>query len=184
MTPLSINDLNVVRKEAYGRLERKEYGRALALFEHVFDGKEAWVASCMGFIYSRRDSGEYNRTKAKRFYRIAAEQGDTYAQYALGGLLTEDGNSEDAQRWYTMGSDAGEPSCSYILYRHFKSRGDNETAERYFNRAVDQGNPIAFQHLSIRYVKGYFGISGVLKGFNMYIKNIPKLIRYIKENVS
>jgi TPR repeat protein len=127
----------------------------------VFDGAESAIASCLGFIYSQRDASEYDPKKAADYYSVAAGSGDSYAQYALGGLLMELGDTEKALDWYGKASEAGVSACSYKLYLTYRSRGDERNAERYLDRAIEQGNPAAIQQLAIRHLTGANGIIGI-----------------------
>lgn len=179
MTRLSVDELNVVIKEARSRLERKEYERALALYEQIFDGKDAATAALIGYVYWKPDSPQYNPTEAKKFLQIAAEQGHTFAQYALGNLLECDGNRDAAAQWYSKASDAGNSLSSYKLYRYFKDRKDMGLADRYLNRTVSQGNALALQHLAMRHAHGHFGIIGIFKWIYMLLKNIPNLVEFV-----
>jgi TPR repeat protein len=184
MAAQKIEELNALRQEAYRFLKRKDYRKSRELFERVFDGKEASIASCLGYIHSRRGCEEYDVAKAIEYFNIAARNGDTFAQYALGGLLRDRGEIDKALDLYRKASENGSSACSYILYQNYRSCGDNGAAERYFDRAVQQGNPPAIQRLSIRYLTGRFGLKGIPFGIYMYFKNIPALIRFTKANVS
>jgi TPR repeat protein len=180
MTDLSVDEINVVLKEAHSRLERKEYERALALYEQIFDGRDAAIAAFIGYIYWKSDSPKYNATKAKQFYQIAAEQGHTYAQHALGSLRQDDGNIEAAVQWYLKASDGGDSLSSYKLCRYFDGCKEMELADRYLIRALDQGNVLALQWLAARHVKGHFGVIDIFKGIYMCFAKIPNLIEFVK----
>ncbi len=184
MSEQTIEELNALRQEAYKFLSRKDYRKSRELFERGFDGKEPAVASCLGFIYSRRDFKDCDVSKAIEYFNIAASSGDTYAQYALGGLLRDRGEADKAFDWYNKASEAGSSPCSYILYQTYRSRGDQVAAERFFDRAVQQGSPPAIQRLAIRHLVGRHGLKGIPWGLYMYFKNIPALFRFIKNNVS
>jgi TPR repeat protein len=177
----SIEKLNSLRKEAYELLQKKEHRRSRELFEQLYDGQEPEIASCLGYIHSQPRSSEYDIEKALEYYRAAARNGHNYSQYALAGLLMERGDTDEAINWYTKASDAGNMDCSYVLFHIFKRHHNEEAARRFLDRAVSQGHAAAIQRRAIEYLTGKFGVFGIFRGIHMYLRNIPALVRYVKE---
>ena len=90
-----------------------------------------------------QDDGE-----AVRWYRLAAEQGDTRAQTLLGtmyhnGLGVPEDESE-AVRWYRLAADQGLAEAQYVLGAMYANgRGvpqDVSEAVHWYSLAADQGN--------------------------------------------
>lgn len=176
----SVNDR---RGKAYNYLSEKRWGEARDEFEQIFDGTDAAIATCLGFIYDQKDTPFCDPDRAEKYYRISAEKGDTYAQYALGGLLLAKGEKALALAWYKQCSSGGNANCSYIAYQLYKERKEEQESEAYFRLAFNQGHPIAVQKRSLEYMKGKFGLHNVAVGLFMYLRNIPTLTRFVRENI-
>jgi TPR repeat protein len=183
MEPVSSDQVNRRRQQAFDLLARKQYRQSREMFERVYDGQEAAIASCLGFIHAQINSAEYDYEKAVAYYQVAANQGHPYSQYALGGLLMQRGQLDKALEWYIKASDLGNAECSYAAFQLLRRRGDLTEARRLLDRAVALGHPIAIQRRATEYLKGQFGVRHVPTGIWLYFKNIPNLIKYAKENV-
>ena len=177
------HDADDICRKAYDFLRRKDWPNALERFRQIFDGHNPAIATCIGFIYDQKGSTFYDPEKAIEYYTIAANGGDAYAQYALGGILFERGESAQAINWYARCSAAGDANCSYMAYRLNKVRKNEQEASIFLERASNQGHPVAIQKFAVYYMLGRFGIRGILKGIQMYIKNVPKLINFTKSNI-
>ncbi|MFC1431009.1 hypothetical protein ACEZDB_10135 [Streptacidiphilus sp. N1-3] len=54
-------------------------------------------------------------SRAKRWYRQAAEAGDAEAMRNLALVLHEEGHEKEAVRWLVMAAEAGEPGARALL---------------------------------------------------------------------
>jgi uncharacterized protein len=180
MATLSPEELDSLLAEADALSKRKSYQKSRELFETLFEQIPLHVAVHLGFLYSRRDNSEYDRDKAIYYYKIAAEDKNVYAQFALGLLLIESGNEDEAVKWFCEGSKLGHDVCSYLAYDLLSKRG-SQAAEEFFSKAIEQGNPLAIKLRSAQKMKGSFGVTAILPGFIDYIKNVPRLARYLRK---
>jgi TPR repeat protein len=180
---ISPPETNIDRRiQAKALLEKKDYAGAKDLLEKIFDGREASVATNLGYIYGRSGSREFDPDKAISYYKVAAEQGSVYAQHALGGLFRERGQLEDAIHWYGLASQAGSATCSYNLFKLLLKLGETDKARDAFNLALSQGDPIAAQTYAIECILGRHGLHRLPSGLIRYFRNIPNLVRFRREN--
>ncbi|HZP78632.1 MAG TPA: tetratricopeptide repeat protein [Pseudolabrys sp.] len=159
------------------------YAEAVPLFERLYKGHETLVAPQLGFIYSQEEFEGRNNSIAARYYRVAAESGDAYSQYALAGLLRRSGDPEQAMEWYRRASSAGHGTASYMLFQMHRSRGNKSLSEQFFRLAVQQGNPIAIQRFAIRQTFGRYGIGAIPSGIWTYFSNMRNLLRFVRSHV-
>jgi len=100
--------------------------------------------------------------KTLQEYRLLAEQGDAFAQLAL-GIMYDQGqdvsqDATEAAKWYRLAADQGNVDAQFqlgMLYR--KGRGvsqDATEAAQWYRLAAEQGNADAQYHLGVMYRKG------------------------------
>ena len=91
-----------------------------------------------------------------------AEQGDTYAQFAM-GQLCRDGpllipDSQKAKRWFTLAAEQGMPEAQYALGKLLLSEDaevyDPDEGIRWLRRATQGGNTYAAYRLGKEYLTG------------------------------
>jgi TPR repeat protein len=184
MNAPSLDELNKDQERAYSLLKKRDYAESGRIFENLYDHGVVPAAVHLGFIFSRIDNPEYDREKAIGYYKIAAENKDTFAQYALGALLERQGNRDEALKWYCEGSNLGHATCSYLAYREMSRRGDTKASDEFFLKALEQRSPAAIQRRSLDRMKGRFGVAAILPGLYEYIWNMPRMASFIKNNVS
>jgi len=165
--------------------------------------KKKWeyVENTKSYASSKENSEQdilTNYQEAVRWYTIAAEQGDTKAQYALamlydpsyvGSTIPHSLKEPDhvlynkALTWYLKASAKGDQRASAAAgniyekgkYRATHSRSeeeeaaDNQKAAEFYLKA-EKNNPAYFLHLARQYLNG-------AKGYN---KDINKAIKYLK----
>jgi TPR repeat protein len=180
----SLQDLNRDQERAYSLLNERDYPGSRRIFEDLLEQGVAGAEVYLGYIFSRTENPEYDLDKAISYYTIAAENKDTYAQYALGALLEKLGNRDEALKWYCEGSNLDHATCSYLAFREFSKRGDAEASEEFFRKALEQGSPAAIQRRAIQRMGGRFGWAAILPGLFQYIGNMPRMARFIKNEVS
>jgi TPR repeat protein len=107
--------------------------------------------------YERADYAE-----AVRWYRLAADQGDAWAQYNL-GLMYANGrgvpqNDAEAIRWYRLAADQGYAWAQFNLgNKYAKGQGvpqNDAEAARWYRLAADQGYADAQSDLGNMYANG------------------------------
>ena len=100
-----------------------------------------------------------------KWYRIAAEQGDADAQYALGGCYTKGvgvaKNGMEAVRWYRAAAEQGHDKAQYrfgvYCFRGVHVEKDVPAALKWWQKAAQQGNTDARQvlHMSDGPISGF-----------------------------
>jgi len=184
MTSSFLNDLNRDQERAYSLMRSGNYSEAREIFERLLEQGVQSAATYLGFIYSRVKNPEYDRDKAIHYYRLAPEDKSAHVYYFLGALLAQSGNHDEALEWYCKGSKLGHSACSYFAFREFKARGDAEAAAAFFLKALEQGNPAAIQRRSMEKMMGRFGLMAILPGLIEYIGNVPRMVRFVRDNLS
>jgi len=99
----SLQDLNRDQERAYSLLNKRDYPGSRRIFEGLLEQGVAGTAVYLGYILSRTENPEYDLDKTISYYKIAAENKDTYAQYALGALLEKLGNRDEALKMVLRG---------------------------------------------------------------------------------
>ncbi|MCB1276147.1 tetratricopeptide repeat protein [Prosthecobacter sp.] len=120
--------------------------------------------------YFRGDGIRQDFVEAARWFRMAADQGQTEAKFYLGECYANgwgvDPDLEEAAFWYRQAADGGHPTaqlCLGVCYATGKGvRIDDQEATKWYLLAADQGNPKAQMLLGVCYEKGR-GISQDLK---------------------
>ena len=184
MGTFSLEELNRAQEKAYSLLKNRKYLESSNIFESLLEQGVVGAAVQLGYIFSQRENPQFDLDKAISYFEIAAENKDLYAQYALGALLEKCGRRDEALRWYSEASNLGHPTCSFLAFRELNARGDTEAAGEFFRKALDQGSPAAIQRHAIERMKGRFGWSAVVPGLIEYIGNMPRMARFIKNEVS
>ena len=89
-----------------------------------------------------------NYAEAAKWWRLAADQGNTFAQYNL-GTLYDDGkgvpqNKAEALKWYHLAAERGNDGAQFnVGVLHFAGVAVPENrieAAKWFRRAADQGH--------------------------------------------
>lgn len=78
--------------------------------------------------------------EAERWWRMAAEGGETYAQFSMGRRSYHRGDKDDAEHWWRMATEAGLPEAQDNLEYLLDQRGDHAEAGRWFRRAAEGDN--------------------------------------------
>ena len=119
-----------------------ERDEAVEEMKNLSTNGEPYAQFYMGRLY--RDGGIVipDEEQAEHFFRMAAEQDFSEAQYALGKMLVSQGNKEGI-RWLERAADNGNDCAAYRLGKEYLRSGDREKAEAYFHQAAEQENPYA-----------------------------------------
>ena len=94
--------------------------------------------SLLGYMYTQGICVKQDYTKAMKWFRKPAEQGDTFAQFWIGVMyhsgLGVKHDREEAVKWYRMAADQGEPASQANLGELYRRKED--WAEAYFWRKL------------------------------------------------
>ena len=113
------------------------------------------------FIQDKRYPLELRDQWVERLEQMA-EQGDTYAQFAM-GQLCRDGpllipDSQKAKRWFTLAAEHGMPEAQYALGKLLLSEDtevhDLDEGLQWLRRAAQKGNTYAAYRLGKEYLTG------------------------------
>jgi uncharacterized protein len=115
---------------------------------------------------------------ALRLFRPLADQGNSFAQTALGFMNAEgQGVQKDfseAAKWFRKGAEQGSADAQYNLgIMYAKGQGvaqDYPEAIKWFHRAADQGNAPAQYNLGLMYYKGQGVAQDYSEAINWYRK--------------
>lgn len=151
-----------VTKEDVKRVERlAEEGNVRAMFN-------------LGYYHEMGLGGlPVNNTQAMRWYELAANRGDTGAQYNL-GLMHANGrgtpkNPKEALHWFKRAADAGDAQAQYnlaIMYDqgHAGDRGRLE-ATHWFKESAERGHAKAQYTLGTMYLNGQNIVRDPVEGY-------------------
>jgi uncharacterized protein len=157
-TPLSAGTL----EDAATARERGDYATALRLYRSLADKGDANAQFELGSMYAYT-KGVQNITEAKKWLRLAAEQGHPKAQTDLGFLYSLDavfrtGDYKEAVKWYRRAADQGDPQGQALIGTYYQTgQGVPQNyaeAARWYRLAAEQGHYPAQSALGNMYAKG------------------------------
>ena len=103
-----------------------------------------------------RDSPD--EEQAERWFRLSAQAGNDYSQYALGKLLQEQGRLQEALQWYEQASAQGNQYADYRLGKLYLTGKevpkDVKEAIRHLTASAEAGNQYAQYTLGKLYLMG------------------------------
>ena len=112
-------------------------------------------------IYSTSTPFKQNFTKAKKYYKRAAQMGNSYSQYHLGWLYLTKGTTSDMQKaakWFKCAADQGNSHAHYYLgWMYTRGRGMHHNyleAIKCFKAAAKQGHSHAQYEIGWMYEVG------------------------------
>jgi len=112
----------------------------------------------LGKFYRDDLSTMRDHEKAERWFRLSAEAGNDFSEYALGKLLLSQKRTGEAVSWLDKAAGHGNPFAQYLLgklYLTGESVGkDAAKALEYLTAAARQGNPFAQYTLGKLYLLG------------------------------
>ncbi len=150
---------------AYGK---KDYSAALRFFKRAYAGGDLRAAYYLGLMY--RDGAGVKKDdprEAIEWLRIAAEEGNAYAQMSLGGLYEGwADNRDEGAKWELLAAKQGLVDAQYYigmlhLYGYTSGvndpKGYNDPVEAlmWFKLAADQGNTNAQDAIGSVYLNGW-----------------------------
>lgn len=124
---------------------REWYEKALAAFrekEHTAPNSQTEYR--IARLYASGLGVEADDAEAERWFRLAAEKENPFAQNALASLLLKQGKAEEAARWLERAAKQGNPAAQYALGRlYLLGTGvpqDRDLAMELLGRSAVQGD--------------------------------------------
>jgi len=102
-----------------------------------------------------------NLTKAKEYYKKAAENNYAYAYNNLGFLLEQKGKKEEAFKYYLASADLGESWACNKVGEYYRINKDMKKAFYYYNRALESNYRVICNYAYYNLAK-YFYMHGYL----------------------
>lgn len=83
-------------------------------------------------------ASEENRIEdSKKWYKKAAEKGETTAMNNLANIYSEEGNKEEAMKLYLKSAEKGNPLAFFNLGNYYEENNDIELAKEYYDKVLD-----------------------------------------------
>ena len=176
---------NALTKEVRGRLNellrQKQFAKVISLLEPIYDGKDPYTATVLGFAWIGKGIEGRNNEIAMGYYRTAAEAGNAFGQQGYSACLKRVGRKDEALEWLKHSSDNGRDASSQLLYWHYRRAGNTKFSLEYLSRAAEQGHVLSAQRVAWNKVFGRYGISKIPQGFAELWRNSPKVIVYAND---
>ena len=141
---------------------REEKYEVAASLINLIDLDNIDVQFNLAVMYENGEGVEKDVFKAVKWYRKAAERGNTYAQFNLGlayiqGKAVKQDEVE-AFKWFYKAADQGYAAAQYnlgVMYRDGRGVTENESeAVKWYRKAAEQGHAVAQYILALYYMKG------------------------------
>ena len=155
-------DLGVMLEKQGAVAEAADHYRTAADTTQA-DGGDDYAQYRLAMLYERGRGGvSRDASKAARWHRAAAEQGNALAQYSLGWLY-QDGigvkqNLTLAKRWFHFAAEQKHAGAQYsVAWRYLKGQGTARNATKaagWFLEASQQGHAGAMFSLAARFEQG------------------------------
>ena len=116
----------------------------------------------LGWMYENGKEVSQDYAEAAKWYRKAAEQGNSDAQFKL-GVMYDNGKGVpqdyvEAAKWYRKAAEQGVIAAQYNLgLMYSNGQGlpqDDAEADKWYRKAAEQGSPEAQYNLGVRYEDG------------------------------
>ena len=135
-----------------------EQEEAVHTLERLWDEGLTVAAHQLGKCYRDGLGVIPDDEQAERWFRLSAQAGNDYSQYALGKLLQEQGRIQGALRWYEQASAQSNQYANYRLGKlYFTGKAvpkDVEKAVRHLTASAKAGNQYAQYTLGKLYLMG------------------------------
>lgn len=156
---LAMDDLGKMFAYGMGReidpdIANEWYSLALKGFLELYpENQMPYLAYRIGKHYHYGLGTEIDYIQAAKFFKIAADQGNQFAQYSLGKLFLDGKedlapNTQQAVKWLTLSADQGNQFAQYSLGKlYYYGKGpiapNAEKAYLWLSRSAEQGNLFA-----------------------------------------
>ena len=136
----------------------EEHTEAVRALEQLWAEGYTVAAHQLGKFYRDDLSTMRDHEKAERWFRLSAEAGNDFSEYALGKLLLSQKRTGEAVRWLDKAARHGNPFAQYRLGKLCLTgesvKKDVRKALEYLTAAARQGNPFAQYTLGKLYLLG------------------------------
>ena len=136
----------------------EKHAEAVRALEQLWAEGYTVAAHQLGKFYRDDLSTMRDHEKAERWFRLSAEAGNDFSEYALGKLLLSQKRTGEAVRWLDKAAGHGNPFAQYRLGKLCLTgesvKKDVRKALEYLTAAARQGNPFAQYTLGKLYLLG------------------------------
>ena len=143
LTPKQRVDLGYMLEQGDDLFEQDYALAAAAYTSAALDGNIVAMNN-LGWLYHRGLGVEADLEKAKEYYRMAADAGNTTAMINLGNIGEESGDYKLAYKWYkkaySLGDIDGEYNYANLFHYGWYVEQDQEFAFKLFLHAASEGN--------------------------------------------
>jgi TPR repeat protein len=160
--------MNVTEETAAHLVENENYEEAFEQY-FVLAGRQSTTAQLrLAWMYETGKGIAQNFGEAEKWYRIAAETGNPYAQFNLGNFYRRVDRYGEAADWLERSDDQGYLPATYalgILYR-FGAGVPQDAAKAlgYFERAAHGGHVFGMREIAVARIRGQYGPSQITSG--------------------
>ena len=136
----------------------EEHAEAVKELEQLWSEGYTVAAHQLGKFYRDDLSTIRNHEKAELWFRLSAEAGNDFSEYALGKLLLSQERTEEAMQWLGKAADHGNQFARYRLGKIYLTGEsvpkDVQKALEYLTASAEQGNQFAQYTLGKLYLLG------------------------------
>ena len=136
-----------------------EHAEAVKELEQLWSEGYTVAAHQLGKFYRDDLSTLRDHAKAEMWFRLSAEAGNDFSEYALGKLLLNQEHTEEAMQWLGKAADHGNQFARYRLGKIYLTGEsvpkDVEKALGYLTASAEQGNQFAQYTLGKLYLLGH-----------------------------
>ena len=137
----------------------EEHAEAVKELEQLWSEGYTVAAHQLGKFYRDDLSTMRDHEKAEQWFRLSAEAGNDFSEYALGKLLLSKERTEEAMQWLGKAADHGNQFARYRLGKIYlpgeSVPKDVEKALEYLIASAKQGNQFAQYTLGKLYLLGH-----------------------------
>jgi tetratricopeptide (TPR) repeat protein len=98
------------------------------------------IDSSIHLILGNHFYQKINITFAKKYYKLAAKQGQVQAQYNLGCIYDQESNLDEAKKYYKLAVEQGQVQAQYNLGCIYDQESNLDEAKKYYKLAAEQGD--------------------------------------------
>ena len=137
----------------------EEHAEAVKELEQLWSEGYTVAAHQLGKFYRDDLSTMRDHEKAEQWFRLSAEAGNDFSEYALGKMLLNQERTEEAMQWLGKAEDHGNQFARYRLGKIYLTGEsvpkDVEKALEYLTVSAKQGNQFAKYTLGKLYLLGH-----------------------------
>lgn len=137
----------------------EEHAEAVKELEQLWSEGYTVAAHQLGKFYRDDLSTMRDHEKAEQWFRLSAEAGNDFSEYALGKLLLNQKRAEEAMQWLGKAANHGNQFARYRLGKIYLTGEsvpkDVEKALEYLTASAKQGNQFAQYTLGKLYLLGH-----------------------------